>query len=62
MQASVKAFLSQYVCVWHTMGDAGDATDGGPLHHGVDDHTTVLTITPLCGQLPLVLVIACWCP
>ena len=29
MQASVKAFISK-MRVWHTMGDAGDDTDGGP--------------------------------
>ena len=33
------------------MGDAGDDADGGPLHHGVDDYATVLTIAPRYGQL-----------
>ena len=50
MQVGVMPFRSN-MCVWHTMGDAGDDTDGGPLHHGVDDYTTVLTIAPRCGQL-----------
>ena len=47
MQVGVMPFKSN-MCVLHTMGDAGDDADGGPLHHGVDDYTTVLMITPRC--------------
>ena len=49
MQVGVMPFRSN-MCVWHTMGDAGDDTDGGPLHHGVDDYTTVLRLHDVVGD------------